>query len=96
MCRVMDVSPRGLRAFRSRPASRRQRSDLVTLAHIKEQSRLSLGSYDRPRMTEELKDIGLNVGHRSVGRPLSAECFAFACRATDAPERYIGCQNAQT
>jgi len=41
----MDVSPRGLRAFRSRPASRRQRSDLVALAHIKEQSRLSLGSY---------------------------------------------------
>ena len=45
MCHVMDVSTRGLRAFRSRPARRRQRSDLVTLAHIKEQSRLSLGSY---------------------------------------------------
>ena len=68
MCRVMAVSPRGLRAHRSRPASRRQRSDLVTLAHIKEQSRLSLGSYGRPRMTEELKEIGLNVGHRRVGR----------------------------
>ena len=68
MCRVMTVSPRGLRAFRSRPASRRQRSDLVTLAHIKEQSRLSLGSYGRPRMTEELKEIGLNIGHRRVGR----------------------------
>ena len=64
----MNVSARGLRAFRNRPASRRQRSDLVTLAHIKEQSRLSLGSYGRPRMTEELKDIGLNVGHRRVGR----------------------------
>ena len=68
LCKVMDVSARGLRAFRSRPASRRQRSDLVTLAHIKEQSRLSLGSYGRPRMTEELKEIGLNVGHRRVGR----------------------------
>jgi transposase InsO family protein len=68
MCRVMGVSPRGLRAFRSRPASRRQRSDLVTLAHIKEQSRLSLGSYGRPRMTEELKEIGLHIGHRRVGR----------------------------
>ena len=68
MCRVMAVSPRGLRAYRSRPASRRQRYDLVTLAHIKEQSRLSLGSYGRPRMTEELKEIGLDVGHRRVGR----------------------------
>ena len=38
------------------------------LAHIKEQSRLSLGSYGRPRMTEELKEIGLDIGHRRVGR----------------------------
>ena len=68
LCHVMDVSTRGLRAHRSRPASRRQRFDMVTLAHIKEQSRLSLGSYGRPRMTEELKEIGLDVGHRRVGR----------------------------
>jgi len=26
-------------------------------------------------MTEELKEIGLNVGHRRVGRPLSADCL---------------------
>ena len=45
LCHVVGVSARGLRAWRARPASRRQRSDLVTLAHIKEQSRLSLGSY---------------------------------------------------
>lgn len=64
----MNVSTRGLRAFRSCPAGGRQRSDLVTLAHIKEQSRLSLGSYGRPGMTEDLKEIGLNVGHRRVGR----------------------------
>ena len=68
MCAVLDVSERGLRAFRSRPASQRQRGDMVVLAHIKEQSRLSLGSYGRPRMTEELKELGLNVGHRRVGR----------------------------
>lgn len=68
LCHVMDVSTRGLRAYRSRPASRRQRFDMVALAHIKEQSRLSLGSYGRPRMTEELKEIGLDVGHRRVGR----------------------------
>ena len=67
---VVGVSARGLTAFRNRPANRRQRSDLVTLAHIKEQSRLSLGSYGRPRMTEELKQIGLDVGHRRVGRLL--------------------------
>jgi hypothetical protein len=40
---------------------------MVTSAHIKEQSRLSLGSYGRPRMTEELKEIGLDLGRR-LGR----------------------------
>ncbi len=68
LCRVLNVSPRGLRAFRSRPASRRQHIDMVVLAHIKEQSRLSLGSYGRHRMTEELKEVGVDVGHRRVGR----------------------------
>lgn len=68
LCHVVGVSTRGLRAWCTRPASRRQRSDLVTLAHIKEQSRLSLGSYGRPRMTEELKEIGLDIGRRRVGR----------------------------
>jgi len=64
----MNVSPRGFRAFRSRPTSRRQRTDIVVQAHIKEQLRLSLGSYCRPRVTEELKEVGANVGHRRVGR----------------------------
>ena len=69
MCHVMDVSPRGLRAFRSRPASRRQRSDLVTLAHIKEQSRLSLGSYPA---SEKLEIIRLVEGsHLSARQTLT-------------------------
>jgi putative transposase len=41
---------------------------MVILTHIREQHRLSLGSYGRPRMTEELKELGLDVGHRRVGR----------------------------
>ena len=48
--------------------SQRQRDDMVFLAHIREQHRLSLESYGRPRMTEELQDLGLRVGHRRVGR----------------------------
>ncbi len=68
LCDVMGVSQRGFRAYHNRPASRRQRSDMIMLAHIKEQSRLSLNSYGRPRMTEELKELGLEVGHRRVGR----------------------------
>ena len=56
---------------------------MVTLAHIKEQSRLSLGSYGRPRMTEELKELGLDIGHRRVGRYF------------DAAERHICGENAE-
>ncbi|MCF6321895.1 MAG: IS3 family transposase [Rhizobiaceae bacterium] len=68
LCGIMDVSSRGYRAWRSRPISQRQRGDMVLLAHIREQHKLSLASYGRPRMTEELKELGLNVGHRRVGR----------------------------
>ena len=48
--------------------SQRQRGDMVILAHIREQHRLSLESYGRPRMTEELQELGVKVGHRRVGR----------------------------
>lgn len=48
--------------------SKRQCEDMVLLAHIREQHGLSLGSYGRPRMTEELKELGLYVGHWRVGR----------------------------
>lgn len=36
LCRIMDVSPRGYRAFRRRPVSVSQRKDMVVLAHIRE------------------------------------------------------------
>ena len=68
MCDVLDVSALGLRAYRSRRASQWQRTDMGVLAHIKEQSCLSLGSYGRPRMTEAFTEIDLNVGHGRVGR----------------------------
>lgn len=68
LCRMMGVSDRGLRAWRRRPPSIRQRRDMVILAHIRDQHRLSPGSYGRPRMTEELNELGLQVDQRRVGR----------------------------
>ena len=68
LCHILNVTSRGYRAWRTRPVSQRQRDDMVLLAHIRDQHKLSLGSYGRPRMTEELKELGLNVGHRRVGR----------------------------
>ena len=42
----------------------RQRDDMVLLAHIREQHRLSLQSYSRPRITA----LGRKIGHRSIAR----------------------------
>lgn len=41
---------------------------MVLLAHIHDQHRLSLGSYGRPFMTEELNELGIRGGQRRVGR----------------------------
>lgn len=68
LCAIMNVTSRGYRAWASRSISQRQRDDMIVLAHIREQHRLSLRSYGRPRMTEELKELGVDVGHRRVGR----------------------------
>jgi transposase InsO family protein len=64
----MNVSAGGYRAYRTRPISQSQRTDMVLLAHIRDQFALSHNSYGRIRMTEELKELGLRVGHRRVGR----------------------------
>ena len=45
LCNILNITSRGYRAWRNRPVSQRQRDDLVLLAHIREQHRLSLGSY---------------------------------------------------
>lgn len=63
LCQIMHVSLRGYRSWRSRPMNCSQRRDLVVLTHIREQFALSLGSYGRPRVTEELKDLDVDVGH---------------------------------
>lgn len=68
LCELFCVSDRAYRAWRHRPICQSQRSDMILLTHIREQYRLSLGSYGRPRMTEELKELGFQVGHRRVGR----------------------------
>jgi hypothetical protein len=48
-----------------------QCGDMVLLAHVREQHRLSLHRYGQPRMTEELQELELSLGHRHVGRLMS-------------------------
>jgi putative transposase len=68
LCKVLDVSPSGYFAWRSRPASPRQREDLVLLAHIRASFALYRGTYGSPRMTRELQDEGFRVGRRRTAR----------------------------
>ena len=54
LCKTLGVSQSGYFAWRSRPASRRQRDDLVLLAHVRVAFALSNQTYGSPRMTREL------------------------------------------
>ena len=68
LCKVLGVSPSGYFAWKSRPACRRQREDLVLLAHVRSAFALSNGTYGSPRMTHELRGQGLEAGRRRVAR----------------------------
>jgi putative transposase len=68
LCQVLGVSPSGYFAWRSRPASPRQRADLVLLAHIRSAFTRSHGTYGSPHLTRELQDEGLEVGRSRTAR----------------------------
>ncbi len=67
LCRVLGVSQSGYVAWKGRPACRRQRQDMVLLAHIRPAA-LSNGTYGSPRMTRDLCDDRLLVGRRRTAR----------------------------
>ena len=68
LCSVLGVSQSGYFAWKDRPACRRQRDDLVLLAHARSAFALSNGTYGSPRMTRELQDNGFAVGRRRTAR----------------------------
>jgi transposase InsO family protein len=68
LCNVLGVSESGYFAWKDRPASRRQREDVVLLAHVRSTFSLSNGTYGSPRMTRELQDDGFAVGRRRTAR----------------------------
>jgi len=67
LCKVMAVSQSGYYAWASRPASQRQRDDMVFLAHIRSTHTRSYRAYGRKRMAEELQGQGVVIGERRVG-----------------------------
>ena len=68
MCRVLEVSESGFFSWKGRPASQRQRDDMIYLAHIRTAFELSNRTYGSPRMHRELVDEGLPMGRRRTAR----------------------------
>ena len=68
MCRVLEVSESGFFSWKGRPASQRQRDDMIYLAHIRTAFELSNRTYGSPRMHRELVDEGLPIGRRRTAR----------------------------
>jgi putative transposase len=67
LCAVFGVCQSGYFAYRSRSSSKRQRRDLVMLAHVRSAFLPSNGTSGSPRMTRELQDDGFNIGRRRTG-----------------------------
>lgn len=65
---VLGVSQSGCFAWKDRPASRRQRDDMVMLAHVCSALALSNGTYGNPHMARELRDDGFAIGRRRTAR----------------------------
>ncbi len=67
-CALLAVSQSGFYAWKGREPSRRQREDMVLLAHIRAEFKTSSETYGSPRMTAELKEGGFSVGRHRVAR----------------------------
>src|SRR3954447_23028603 len=63
LCRVLGVSQSGYFVWRGRPACRRQRDDMVLLAHVRSDFALSNGTGGIKRSSQHL-DEGVAMGTR--------------------------------
>lgn len=68
ICHVLGASQSGFFAWRDRPASHRQRQDMIHLAHIRTAFALSNGAYSSPRMHRDLVDEGHQIGRHRTAR----------------------------
>jgi putative transposase len=80
MCRVLEVSPSGYYARRTRPPSARALANAELSARIAAIHQRSRATYGAPRIQAELKDQGLCVGRKRVARLLRAAWLAGVSR----------------
>lgn len=72
MCRAFEVSSSGYYAWLKREASKREREDSALLKRIEKIHQMSKGTYGSPRILEELKAEGTQVGRKRVARLMRA------------------------
>jgi len=68
MCIVLEVSPSGYYAWRSRPESRRSREDRKLKVQIRSVFQTSRETYGTPRMHDELSSQGIRCGRKRIAR----------------------------
>ncbi|MEP6622290.1 MAG: IS3 family transposase [bacterium] len=68
MCRVLEVSPAGYYASRTRPPSWHAVIDELLMAHVRIAHHASGGTYGAPRVRQELRAEGLPVSTKRVAR----------------------------
>lgn len=73
MCKQLGVARSGYYAWQKRGPSRRQQRDEELLAHIKESHAESRGTYGSPRVLDDLKEKGFQVGRKRVARLMREE-----------------------
>lgn len=68
MCRIFDVSPSGFYAWISRPVSERAQADQILVEQVRHAHRRSDETYGSPRVHEQLKREGADIGRRRIER----------------------------
>ncbi len=68
MCRVYGVTRAGYYAWRERPVSARAQQDVELKGHIERVHQDSRETYGSPRVYQELKGRGVEVGENRVAR----------------------------
>lgn len=68
MCRVLEVSPAGFYAWRTRTPSRRARMDEQLKVRVRASHERSDRDYGAPRVMYDLRDDGVRVGQKRVAR----------------------------
>jgi len=68
LCDVLEVSPAGYYAWRSRPESRRSTANHQLVSDIKRVYRNAYGRYGSPRIHQELKAQGRGVSRGRIER----------------------------